>query len=73
MDFPNFDGSDVRIWPNKCSTYFELYAIPPDFRVTLASLHKIDRASHISTLLVITLGNILLWLFHKSLKLTLIV
>jgi hypothetical protein len=52
MDFPMFDGPDVRIWLDKCSTYFELYAIPPpplDVRVTAASLHIIDRASHLRT------------------------
>jgi hypothetical protein len=46
MDFPCFDGSDVRIWLDKCSAYFQLYAIPPDFRVTTASLHMVGKASH---------------------------
>jgi hypothetical protein len=46
MDFPRFDGSDVRIWLDKCATYFQLYAIPHDFRVTATSLHMVDRASH---------------------------
>jgi hypothetical protein len=46
MDFPKFDGSDVRIWLGKCSSYFQLYAIPHDFRVTAAPLHMIDKASH---------------------------
>jgi hypothetical protein len=46
MDFPRFDGSDVRIWLDKCLGYFELYAIPHDFRVTAASLHMVDKASH---------------------------
>jgi hypothetical protein len=46
MDFPHFDGSDVRIWLDKCTTYFQLYFIPLDFRVTVASLHMVDRASH---------------------------
>jgi hypothetical protein len=26
MDFPLFDGSDVRIWIDKCSAYFHLYS-----------------------------------------------
>jgi hypothetical protein len=46
MDFPKFDGSDVRIWLDNCLTYFHLYATPPNFRVTTTSLHMIDRASH---------------------------
>jgi hypothetical protein len=46
MDFPLFDGSDVRIWLDKCAIYFQLYAIPQDFRVTAPSLHMVDRASH---------------------------
>jgi hypothetical protein len=46
MDFPHFDGTDVRIWLDKCSAYFHIYAIPPDFRVTAASLHKIDKVVH---------------------------
>jgi hypothetical protein len=27
MDFPKFDGSDVRIWLDKCTSYFQLYAV----------------------------------------------
>jgi hypothetical protein len=46
MDFPCFDCSDVRIWLEKCLAYFQLYSIPPDFRVTVPSLHMVDRASH---------------------------
>jgi hypothetical protein len=42
MDFPRFDGSDVRIWLDKCSGYFQLYSVPHDFRVTAASLHMLD-------------------------------
>jgi hypothetical protein len=46
MDFPRFDGSDVRIWLDKCAVYFQLYVIPLDFKVTAASLHMVDRVSH---------------------------
>jgi hypothetical protein len=46
MDFPRFDGTDVMIWLDKCSAYFQLYSIPPDFRVTAASMHMVDRTSH---------------------------
>jgi hypothetical protein len=31
MDFPHFDGTDVRVWLDKCSAYFHLYGIPSDF------------------------------------------
>jgi hypothetical protein len=41
-----FDGSDVRIWLDKCSTYFHLYSIPVDFRVTAVLLHMSGKASH---------------------------
>jgi hypothetical protein len=46
MEFPWFDGSDVRVWLDKCSTYFHLYGIPPDFQVSASSLHMIDRATN---------------------------
>jgi hypothetical protein len=46
MDFSRFDGSYVRVWLDKYSAYFQLYAIPPYFRVTAASLHMVDKASH---------------------------
>jgi hypothetical protein len=46
MDFPKFDGSDVRIWLDKCSAYFQLYSILHDFRVIAASMHMLDKASH---------------------------
>jgi hypothetical protein len=46
MDFPVFDGSDVRVWLDKCASYFHLYGIPPDFWVKAASLHMVGRASH---------------------------
>jgi hypothetical protein len=46
MDFPIFDRSDVRVWLDKCASYFHLYGIPPDFRVMAASLHMVGHASH---------------------------
>jgi hypothetical protein len=46
MDFPKFDDFDVRIWLDKCTAYFQLYAVPSNFWVTDASLHMVDRASH---------------------------
>jgi hypothetical protein len=46
MEFHRFDGSDARIWLDKCSAYFQLYSSPNDFRVKAASLHMVDMASH---------------------------
>jgi hypothetical protein len=45
MEFPQFDGSSVKVWLDKCAAYFHLYSIPHDFRVTATSLHMVDRAS----------------------------
>jgi hypothetical protein len=46
MDFPCFDGTDVRGWLDKCSAYFHLYGIPSDLRVTIAALHMVDKVAH---------------------------
>jgi hypothetical protein len=71
MEFPRFDGSDVRVWLDKCSAYFQLYSIPPDFRVMVASLHMVDRAVNWFVINIhqgFILRNILWWLFPKNLK-----
>jgi hypothetical protein len=46
MEYPRFDRFDARVWLDKCSAYFHLYSIPPDFIVMVASLHMVDRASN---------------------------
>ena len=46
MDFPVFEGSDARVWIDKCESYFALYQIPVNLHVTSASLHMRDRAAH---------------------------
>ena len=46
MDFPRFDGSDVRIWLDKCEAFFQLYNMPDSFRVASASLNLVDNAAH---------------------------
>lgn len=46
LDFSRFDGTDVRIWLDKCNVFFTLYQIPCGFRVQAASMHIIDRAAH---------------------------
>ena len=46
MDFRKFDGTDARIWLDGCESYFALYDIPENFKVTSASLHMIGDAAH---------------------------
>lgn len=46
LDFPRFDGSDVRIWLDKCQAFFNLYQIPSGFKVQAASMHMTDSAAH---------------------------
>lgn len=45
IDFPKFDGTDARVWLDKCCSYFALYQIPDNFRVAMASIHMEDRAA----------------------------
>jgi hypothetical protein len=45
MDFPRFDGSDVRIWLDMCETYFDMYQIPAMFKVSAAVLHMSGNAA----------------------------
>ncbi|KAL2930706.1 Transcription factor bHLH25 [Bienertia sinuspersici] len=44
IEFPQFDGSNPRIWIKKCNRYFLLCKIPEDRKVDLASLHMIGKA-----------------------------
>lgn len=46
MDFPKFDGTGVRIWLDQCESFFLLYSIPENFRVTSASLNLVGNAAH---------------------------
>uniref|UniRef100_A0A0A9C8B6 Uncharacterized protein n=1 Tax=Arundo donax TaxID=35708 RepID=A0A0A9C8B6_ARUDO len=46
MDFPIFDGTDVKFWIDKCIAFFSLYQILDTFRVTSASMHMTDSAAH---------------------------
>jgi hypothetical protein len=46
MDFPHFDGSNARIWLDKCEDYFALYQIPLGFRVSAASIHMSGPTAH---------------------------
>lgn len=46
MEFPKFDGENVRIWLDKCEAYFLLYQIPESFKLMSASLHLQGNAAH---------------------------
>lgn len=46
MDFPRFEGTDVRIWLDGCEAYFSLYDIPEAFKVTSATLHMSGNAAN---------------------------
>ena len=46
MDFTKFDGTGVRIWLDQCDSFFLLYSIPENFRVTSASLNLVGNAAH---------------------------
>lgn len=45
MLFPTFDGSDPRIWKDKCQEYFRLYNIAEDLKTSAASLHMEGNAA----------------------------
>jgi hypothetical protein len=44
ISFPEFDGSSPKLWKKKCGTYFEIYAVPVDFQVKLATMYFIGPA-----------------------------
>jgi hypothetical protein len=46
MDFPKFDGTDVRIWIDTCNTFFLLYNIAEGFKVSAATMYMRDSAAH---------------------------
>ncbi|KAL8496188.1 hypothetical protein ACS0TY_020047 [Phlomoides rotata] len=46
LDFPRFDGSNLRGWILKCNSYFKLVPVSSDsHKVTLASMHFDDKAA----------------------------
>jgi hypothetical protein len=46
MDFPKFDGTDVRIWVDTCNTFFLLYNVAEDFKVLSTTMYMHDGAAH---------------------------
>jgi hypothetical protein len=47
MDFPHFDGSNARIWLDKCAAYFAMHQIHAYFRVSAASIHMSGSAAQL--------------------------
>ena len=45
MNFPDFDGSDPKVWLDNCYSYFELYQIPEGMWITAARIHLKDNAA----------------------------
>lgn len=39
MQFPTFDGTNPKIWKDKCKAYFDLYQLPEGMWITVATLH----------------------------------
>lgn len=44
LDFPRFDGSNPRIWKKKCENFFEIYVVPPEMWVKLATMYFVGSA-----------------------------
>jgi hypothetical protein len=45
QDFPKFDGTSPKLWIKRCDSYFDLYDIPPDNWVKLATIYFIGTAA----------------------------
>lgn len=46
MDFSKFDGTNVRIWVDKCQTFFTMYKIPEGFKVATTTMYMVDVATN---------------------------
>uniref|UniRef100_A0A0A9G9I5 Reverse transcriptase domain-containing protein n=1 Tax=Arundo donax TaxID=35708 RepID=A0A0A9G9I5_ARUDO len=46
LDFPQFDGSQSKIWQTKCETYFEVCGISPNLWVRMATMHFVGNAAY---------------------------
>ena len=44
IDFPKFDGSQLRDWLYKCEQFFALNNTTPELKVRLASMHLVSSA-----------------------------
>ena len=45
MDFPQFDGKNLKMWQHKCESYFDLYAFPVHMWVKFATHNFIAMAA----------------------------
>ncbi|VFQ72987.1 unnamed protein product [Cuscuta campestris] len=60
VEFPQFDGSNVRNWIKKCVKYFMLCRIPEEKKVDLASLYMTGKAEMWYSSYTIGRNNIML-------------
>lgn len=44
--FSKFERTDVRIWVDKCHTFFAMYKIPDKFKVVATTMYLTGRATH---------------------------
>jgi hypothetical protein len=45
MDFPTFDGTNPRLWRDKCETYFEIFAMSDELKPRFVALNFTDAAA----------------------------
>jgi hypothetical protein len=45
MDFPTFDGTNPRLWRDKCETYFEIFVVSDELKPRFAALNFTDAAA----------------------------
>ena len=45
LDFPSFDGDNPQFWKTRCEKYFEVYSVPSELWVWVATLHFTGNAA----------------------------
>lgn len=45
LDFPHFDGENPKLWKKSCEKYFKIYAIKPEYWVTMATMYFTGNAA----------------------------
>jgi hypothetical protein len=45
MDFPTFDGTNPRLWKDRCETYFEIFGVSDALKPRFAALNFTDTAA----------------------------
>jgi len=63
VEFPRFDGKDVRGWIYRCEQFFEVDETPVRSRVKIAAIHLEDKALmwHQSYMRTLPAGKWPLW------------